>query len=147
MSRRTPRHRFAFMTPNDFNELCINNKKISIRSLSKNPILNFVAIIFKYRTYEIVQLTDMLLLNVTGDVGMSIAGGSGGNGASVSDVLLALCVNLAWAERAAEQMASEGRLRELLSRAFRHANYMLMKLVRNLSQHQVNHGLFVVRFT
>lgn len=83
-------------------------------------------------------LTDMLLLNVNGDVGTNTNGGPG-----VTDVLLALCVNLAWNERAAVLMASEGRLRELLSRAFRHANVMLMKLVRNLSHHQQNHALFV----
>ncbi|XP_047515958.1 kinesin-associated protein 3 [Pieris napi] len=80
-------------------------------------------------------LTDMLLLNVNSD--------TSADGPSSTDVLLALCVNLAWNERAAHQMTSEGRLRELLARAFRHRNAMLMKLVRNLSHHAVNKPMFV----
>ncbi|VVC92944.1 unnamed protein product [Leptidea sinapis] len=66
-------------------------------------------------------LTDMLLLNVNSDLSCE-------NGPGTTDILLALCVNLSWNERAAQQMASEGRLRELLARAFRHRNSMLMKL-------------------
>ncbi|OWR44914.1 putative kinesin-associated protein [Danaus plexippus plexippus] len=81
-------------------------------------------------------LTDMLLLNVNSD-------SSCDSGPGTTDVLLALCVNLAWCERAAQQMTSEGRLRELLARAFRHRNAMLMKLVRNLSHHPVNKPLYV----
>ncbi|XP_045511217.1 kinesin-associated protein 3 [Colias croceus] len=81
-------------------------------------------------------LTDMLLLNVNSDINCE-------NGPGTTDVLLALCVNLAWNERAAQQMTSEGRLRELLARAFRHRNAMLMKLVRNLSHHAANKPLFV----
>ncbi|CAK1549840.1 unnamed protein product [Leptosia nina] len=81
-------------------------------------------------------LTDMLLLNVNSDM-------SGEAGPGTTDVLLALCVNLAWNERAAQQMTSEGRLREILARAFRHRNAMLMKLVRNLSHHGQNKLLFV----
>lgn len=79
----------------------------------------------------------MLLLNVN-----ESSSGAGGSGST--DVLLALCVNLAWCERAAEHMAAEGRLKELLARAFRHRNTMLMKLVRNLSHHPQNKPLFVV---
>ncbi|XP_073941675.1 kinesin associated protein 3 [Choristoneura fumiferana] len=82
-------------------------------------------------------LTDMLLLNVSSESEI------GSGGAGTTDVLLALCVNLAWCERAAQQMAAEGRLRELLTRAFRHKNTMLMKLVRNLSHHAPNKPLFV----
>ncbi|CAG9784475.1 unnamed protein product [Diatraea saccharalis] len=82
-------------------------------------------------------LTDMLLLNVNSESNPS-------NGPGVTDVLLALCVNLAWCERAAQQMAAEGRLRELLARAYRHRNTMLMKLVRNLSHHAQIKPLFVV---
>lgn len=78
----------------------------------------------------------MLLLNVNSE--------SGVGGSATTDVLLALCVNLAWCERAAQQMAAEDRLRELLTRAFRHRNMMLMKLVRNLSHHLQNKPLFVV---
>ncbi|XP_026738566.1 kinesin-associated protein 3 [Trichoplusia ni] len=85
-------------------------------------------------------LTDMLLLNVNGE---SIGNNSSGNSAGATDVLLALCINLAWCERAAIQMSAEGRLRELLARAFRHRNHMLMKLVRNLSHHSNNVPLFV----
>lgn len=81
----------------------------------------------------------MLLLNVNSD-------SSCDSGPGTTDVLLALCVNLAWCERAAQQMTSEGRLRELLARAFRHRNAMLMKLVRNLSHHPVNKPLYVVSF-
>lgn len=82
-------------------------------------------------------LTDMLLLNVGGE---PIGNGSS---AGATDVLLALCINLAWCERAANQMAAEGRLRELLARAFRYRNAMLMKLVHNLSHHSQNKALFV----
>ncbi|XP_050675764.1 kinesin-associated protein 3 [Leptidea sinapis] len=81
-------------------------------------------------------LTDMLLLNVNSDLSCE-------NGPGTTDILLALCVNLSWNERAAQQMASEGRLRELLARAFRHRNSMLMKLVRNLSHHAANIPLIV----
>ncbi|XP_072936591.1 kinesin-associated protein 3 [Epargyreus clarus] len=81
-------------------------------------------------------LTDMLLLNVNSDARCESGPGS-------TDVLLALCVNVAWCERAAQQMAAEGRLRELLARAFRHHNSMLMKLVRNLSHHSLIKPLFV----
>ncbi|KAI5641531.1 kinesin-associated protein (KAP) domain-containing protein [Phthorimaea operculella] len=105
-------------------------------------------------------LTDMLLLNVNSEIS--------GDGSGSTDVLVALCVNLAWCERAAGQMAAEGRLRELLARAFRHRSTVLMKLmaaegrlreflarafrhrstvlmklVRNLSHHAHNHALFV----
>lgn len=76
----------------------------------------------------------MLLLNVNS---ASVEGGG-------TDVLLALCVNLAWCERAAEQMCADGRLRELLERAFRHTNSMLMKLARNMSHHDAVKPLFVV---
>lgn len=86
----------------------------------------------------------MLLLNVNGE---SVGTKGGGAGAGTTDVLLALCINLAWCERAANQMAAEGRLRDLLARAFRHRNAMLMKLVRNLSHHPQNKALFVVSFT
>uniref|UniRef100_A0A2H1WIV4 SFRICE_012371 n=1 Tax=Spodoptera frugiperda TaxID=7108 RepID=A0A2H1WIV4_SPOFR len=88
-------------------------------------------------------LTDMLLLNVNGESGNSSGGAGGAGSAGTTDVLLALCINLAWCERAANQMAAEGRLRDLLARAFRHRNAMLMKLVRNLSHHTQNKGLFV----
>ncbi|XP_013133519.1 PREDICTED: kinesin-associated protein 3 [Papilio polytes] len=93
-------------------------------------------------------LTDMLLLNVNSECGSGGGGvGAGeagaGAGAGTTDVLLATCVNLAWCERAAQQMAAEGRLRELLARAFRYRNSMLMKLVRNLSHHTQTKPLFV----
>ncbi|KAM3959024.1 kinesin associated protein 3 [Aphomia sociella] len=83
-------------------------------------------------------LTDMLLLNVNSE-SFSSTGGAVGS----TEVLLALCVNLAWCERAAQQMAAEGRLRELLARAFRYKNATLMKLARNLSHHTQNKYLFV----
>ncbi|XP_026487727.1 kinesin-associated protein 3 [Vanessa tameamea] len=81
-------------------------------------------------------LTDMLLLNVNSEARCE-------SGPGTTDVLLALCVNLSWSERAAQQMSAEGRLRELLARAFRHRNAVLMKLVRNLSHHRQNKALFV----
>lgn len=79
----------------------------------------------------------MLLLNVN-------SGASSPSAPGTTDVLLALCVSVAWCARAAAQMAAEGRLRELLARAFRHRNHLLMKLVRNLSLHEQNKPLFVV---
>ncbi|GBP64110.1 Kinesin-associated protein 3 [Eumeta japonica] len=92
-------------------------------------------------------LMDMLLLNVNSETmngGITSVGSGGVSSASSStDVLVALCINLAWCERAALQMTSEGRLRELLSRAFRQTHFMLMKLVRNLSHHDQNKPLFI----
>ncbi|XP_049865425.1 kinesin-associated protein 3 [Pectinophora gossypiella] len=85
-------------------------------------------------------LTDMLLLNVSSEAG---AVGAAGAEASSTEVLVALCVNLAWCARAAAHMAGEGRLRELLARAFRRRSAVLMKLVRNLSHHNHNKPLFV----
>lgn len=77
----------------------------------------------------------MLLLNVNSEACAE---------AGTTDALLALCVNLACSERAARQMAGEGRLRELLARAFRHRSAVLMKLARNLSLHAPVRPLFVV---
>lgn len=62
-------------------------------------------------------------------------------------ILVALAVNLALHPRCAQLMAGSGRLAALAARAFRSTDLMLIKLVRNLSQHPENSNLFVVNIS
>jgi len=59
--------------------------------------------------------------------------------------LAALAVNLSLQSRCAVLMAGSGRLAALATRAFRATDLLMIKLIRNLSQHQENHRLFIVR--
>lgn len=73
--------------------------------------------------------TDMLILNLN----------------SKSDLdLTALCINLALNKRNAQLMVENGRLHTLMTRAFKYQDYLLMKMLRNISQHDCLRLHFVV---
>lgn len=74
---------------------------------------------------------DMLLLNLNSKVDMD---------------LIALCINLALNKRNATLMIENNRLHTLMSRAFKYQDSVLMKLVRNISQHESLRYHFVVGF-
>ncbi|XP_014204184.1 kinesin-associated protein 3 [Copidosoma floridanum] len=57
--------------------------------------------------------------------------------------LIALCVNLAINGRNAELMIQNNRLRNLVEKAFKSQNALLMKIVRNISQHDFAKENFV----
>lgn len=82
---------------------------------------------------EAVPLTiDMLLLNLSPKVDMD---------------LIALCINLALNKRNATIMVENNRLHTIMSRAFKYQDSLLMKLMRNISQHESLRGYFVVIFS
>lgn len=72
---------------------------------------------------------DMLMLNLNPKVDMD---------------LIALCINLALNKRNATLMVDNNRLHTLMSRAFKYQDSLLMKLVRNISQHESLRNHFVV---
>lgn len=74
---------------------------------------------------------DMLLLNLNPKVDLD---------------LIALCINLALNKRNATLMVENNRLHTLMSRAFKYQDSLLMKLVRNISQHESLRNQFVVSF-
>lgn len=74
----------------------------------------------------------MLLLNLNPKVDMD---------------LIALCINLALNKRNATLMVENNRLHTLMSRAFKYQDSLLMKLVRNISQHESLRNHFVVSAT
>ncbi|XP_008217642.1 kinesin-associated protein 3 isoform X1 [Nasonia vitripennis] len=57
--------------------------------------------------------------------------------------LIALCVNLATNNKNAELMVQNNRLRGLVEKAFKNQNAVLMKIVRNISQHESTKENFV----
>lgn len=65
--------------------------------------------------------TDMLVLNLNPKVDLD---------------LIALCVNLALNKRNAQLMIENNRLHTLMSRAFKYQDSLLMKMLRNISQHE-----------
>lgn len=75
---------------------------------------------------------DMLLLNLNPKVDMD---------------LIALCINLALNKRNATLMVENNRLHTIMSRAFKYQDSLLMKLVRNISQHESLRYHFVVSLT
>uniref|UniRef100_A0A336KQW8 CSON014644 protein n=1 Tax=Culicoides sonorensis TaxID=179676 RepID=A0A336KQW8_CULSO len=78
-------------------------------------------------------VTDMILLNSCSKK-------------SESDLdLIALGVNLALNKRNAQQMIENNRLHSLMSRAFKNQDTLLMKMIRNISQHE-NLKIFFVDF-
>lgn len=72
---------------------------------------------------------DMLLLNLNPKVDMD---------------LIALCINLALNKRNATLMVENNRLHTIMSRAFKYQDSLLMKLMRNISQHESLRNHFVV---
>lgn len=65
--------------------------------------------------------TDMLVLNLNPKVDLDLIG---------------LCVNLALNKRNAQLMIENNRLHTLMSRAFKYQDSLLMKMLRNISQHE-----------
>lgn len=72
---------------------------------------------------------DMLLLNLNPKVDMD---------------LIALCINLALNKRNATLMVENNRLHTLMARAFKYQDSLIMKLLRNISQHESLRNHFVV---
>lgn len=58
--------------------------------------------------------------------------------------MIALAINLALNKSNAEQMIENNRLHNLMSRAFKSQNYLLMKVIRNISEHKTLQTHFVV---
>lgn len=65
--------------------------------------------------------TDMLVLNLN---------------TKVDQDLIALCINLALNKRNAQLMIENNRLHTLMARAFKYQDSLLMKMLRNISQHE-----------
>lgn len=71
------------------------------------------------------MVTDMILLNIC-------------SRKSESDLdLIALGVNLALNKRNAQLMVENNRLHSLMARAFKNQDTLLMKMIRNISQHEI----------
>ncbi|KAJ3650752.1 hypothetical protein Zmor_016832 [Zophobas morio] len=73
-------------------------------------------------------ITDMLLLNI---------------GNEGDEVMVALCINLATDPINAQQMMKKNRVQSLMMRAFTYQDNMLMKMLRNLSEHKSSKVNFV----
>lgn len=63
----------------------------------------------------------------------------------VDQVMVALCINLAIHPNNAQQMADNSRLQSLMTRAFRYQDSLLMKMIRNISEHDSTRASFIVR--
>nr|CAD7425413.1 unnamed protein product [Timema monikensis] len=57
--------------------------------------------------------------------------------------LIALCINLAINKRNAQMMVENNRLQNLMTRAFRNQDSLLMKMLRNIAQHDSTKQSFV----
>lgn len=69
------------------------------------------------------------------------------SGENVEMELMALCVNLASNKRVAAMICEGQGLKMLMKRAFKYRHPLLMKMIRNLSQHDgPTKNLFVVSF-
>uniref|UniRef100_A0A1I8Q867 Kinesin-associated protein 3 n=1 Tax=Stomoxys calcitrans TaxID=35570 RepID=A0A1I8Q867_STOCA len=78
---------------------------------------------------ECVQMaTDAIILNLNSKVDLD---------------LIALCINLSLNRRNAQIMVEGNRLHSLMDRAFKYQDSLLMKLLRNLSQHESLQTLFI----
>ena len=62
----------------------------------------------------------------------------------MSRELIALCINLATNAKNAEMMVQNTRLQGLVEKAFKNQNALLMKIIRNISQHDSTKEHFVV---
>lgn len=84
--------------------------------------------VFTY-TDCVALLTDMLLLNLN----------------KKSDIdLISLGINLALNKKCAQVMCENGRLRNLIERAFKYRDALMMKMIRNISSHDNLRQYFVV---
>ncbi|XP_055911716.1 kinesin-associated protein 3 isoform X1 [Eupeodes corollae] len=78
---------------------------------------------------ECVQMaTDAIILNLNTKVDLD---------------LVALCINLSLNKRNAQIMVDGNRLHNLMDRAFKYQDALLMKLIRNLSQHENLQHMFI----
>lgn len=73
-------------------------------------------------------ITDMLLLSAAGQV---------------DQVMVALCINLAIHPTNAQQMADNSRLQSLMTRAFGFEDELLMKMIHNISEHEITRSSFI----
>lgn len=102
--------------------------EVVIRILYHMSLDDKVKSMFTYT--ECVPLAiDMLILNLNQKVDLD---------------LIALCINLALNKRNAQLMIENNRLHTLMSRAFKYQDSLLMKLLRNISQHENLRIHFVV---
>lgn len=104
--------------------------EIVTRILYHMSVDDKVKSMFTY-TEAVPLAIDMLMLNLNPKVDMD---------------LIALCINLALNKRNATLMVENNRLHTIMSRAFKYQDSLLMKLVRNISQHESLRGHFVVSF-
>jgi hypothetical protein len=63
------------------------------------------------------------------------------------EVMVALCINLATDSVNAQQMMKKNRVQSLMMRAFNYQDNMLMKMLRNLSEHKSSKSNFVVKMS
>lgn len=73
-------------------------------------------------------VTDCLILNLNKKVDLD---------------LIALCINLALNKRNAQIMVERNRLHNLMDRAFKYQDSLLMKMIRNISQHESLRSNFI----
>lgn len=102
--------------------------------LTKNVVYKLNVVALRHPITSVIicvylQITDMLLLNATGQV---------------DKVMVALCINLATNSVNAQQMADNSRLHSLMSRAFSYQDALLMKMIRNISEHDSIRASFIV---
>lgn len=62
----------------------------------------------------------------------------------VDKVMVALCINLSTDATNAQQMADNSRLHSLMTRAFSYQDALLMKMIRNISEHDSIRASFIV---
>lgn len=65
-------------------------------------------------------------------------------GTEADDVMVALCINLALNKINAQQMADNSRLHSFMSRALSNQDSLVMKMIRNISEHECNRTSFIV---
>lgn len=108
-----------------------NHHEIVTKILYHMSMDDKVKSMFTY-TEAVPLAIDMVLLNLNPKVDID---------------LIALCINLALNKRNATLMVENNRLHTLMSRAFKYQDSLLMKLVRNISQHESLRNHFVVGFS
>lgn len=68
-------------------------------------------------------------------------------GTEADDVMVALCINLALNKSNAQQMADNSRLHSLMSKALCNQDALVMKMIRNISEHDCTRTSFIVSFS
>lgn len=101
---------------------------VTIKILYHMSLDDKVKSMFMY-TECVPLVTDMLILNLS----------------KKADVdLIALCINLALSKKNAQIMVETNRLYSLMTRAFKYQDYLLMKMIRNISSHEGLRHHFIV---